>query len=50
MLAFPNLDQRVPPDHPLRIIKDVADDASDRISDDFDRMYSTIGPASVQPE
>ena len=40
MLAFVNLDERVPPDHPLRVIKRVADDALDRMSADFDRMYS----------
>ena len=50
MLAFVNLDQRVLPDHLLRIIKRVADDALGRMSDDFDRMYSRIGRASVPPE
>ena len=50
MLAFVNLDERVPPDHPLRIIKRVADDVLDRMSGDFDRMYSRIGRASVPPE
>ena len=50
MLAFVNLDERVPPDHPLRIIKRVADDVLDRMSDDFEQMYSKIGRASVPPE
>ena len=50
MLAFVNLDERVPPDHPLRIIKRVADDVLDRMSSDFDQMYSKIGQASVPPE
>ena len=50
MLAFVNLDERVPPDHPLRIIKRVADDALGRMSDDFYNMYSSIGRASVPPE
>ena len=50
MLAFVNLDERVPPDHPLRIIKRVADDVLGRMSDDFDGMYSKIGRASVPPE
>ena len=50
MLAFVNLDERVPPDHPLRIIKRVADDVFDRMSGDFDRMYSRTGRASVPPE
>ena len=42
MLAFVNLDERVPPDHPLRIVKRVADDVLDPILDDFDRMYSNV--------
>ena len=50
MLAFVNLDERVPPDHPLRIIKRVADDVLDRMTADFDTMYSRIGRASVPPE
>ena len=50
MLAFVYLDERVPPDHPLRIIKRVADDVLERMSGDFDRMYSKIGRASVPPE
>ena len=49
MLAFVNLDERVPQDHPLRIIKGVADDVLDRMSGDFDKMYSKIGRSSVQP-
>ena len=50
MLAFVNLEERVSPDHPLRVIRRVADDVLDRMSDDFDRMYSKIGRASVPPE
>ena len=50
MLAIVNLDERVLPDHPQRIIKRVADDALDRMSDDFDTMYSSISRASVPPE
>ena len=50
MLAFVNLDERGPPDHPLRTIKQVAEDVLSRMSDDFDRMYSNVGRASVPPE
>ena len=50
MLAFVNLDERVPPDHPFRVVKRVADDVLDCTSDDFDRMYSKVGRASVPPE
>ena len=43
MLAFVNLEERVPPDHPLRIIKRIADAILDHMSGDFDRMYSIRG-------
>ena len=50
MLAFVSLEERVPPDHPLRIIKRIADAVLDHMSGDFDRMYSKIGRASIPPE
>ena len=39
-----------PLNHPLRIIKCVADDVLDHTTGDYDRMYSKIGRASVPPE
>ena len=50
MLAYVNLEERVPKDHPLRTIKTVADEALARLSPEFDRMYSRVGRASVPPE
>ena len=50
MLALVDLEERVPNDHPLRIIKTVADETLDRLSPEFDRMYSKVGRASVPPE
>ena len=50
MLALVDLEERVPNDHPLRIIKTVADETLDRLSPEFDRMYSNVGRASVPPE
>ena len=50
MLAYVNLEERVPKDHPLRTIKAVADEALKRLSPEFDRMYSRVGRASVPPE
>ena len=50
MLAFVDLEERVPNDHPLRIIKTVADEALERLSGEFDGMYSKEGGASVPPE
>ena len=38
MLAFIDLGSRVPPDHPLRAIKALADQALTRLSFEFDLM------------
>ena len=50
MLALVDIEERVPKDHPLRTIKAVADEALERLSREFDRMYSEVGRASVPPE
>ena len=50
MLAYVNLEERVPKDHPLRTMKAVADEALGRLSPEFDRMHSNVGRASVPPE
>ena len=38
MLAFVDLEERVPKDHPLRTVKAVADGALERLSAEFDRV------------
>ena len=50
MLAFIDLETRVPPDHPLRLIKAMADKALAALSPDLDRMYADIGRPSIPPE
>ena len=50
MLAFVDVEERVPKYHPLKTIKGVADEALERLSGEFDRMYSAVGRASVPPE
>ena len=50
MLAFVDLDARVPPDHPLRIIKALADQALAALSPEFNRMYAEVGRPSIPPE
>jgi transposase/IS5 family transposase len=50
MLAFIDPETRVPPDHPLRTIKSVADRALAELSREFDRMYSAVGRPSIAPE
>ncbi|MDP2661520.1 MAG: IS5 family transposase [Dehalococcoidia bacterium] len=50
MLAFVDLDARVLPEHPLRTIKTLADQALEALSPDFDRMYAEVGRPSIPPE
>jgi len=50
MLAFVDLETRVPAGHPLRVIKGLADQALSVLSGDFDRMYADVGRSSIPPE
>ena len=50
MLAFIDLEERVPVDHPLRTIKHLADAALAELSPLFDQMYAEIGRPSLPPE
>jgi transposase len=50
MLAFVDLEGRVPPDHPLRVIKGWADEGLAGLSPEFDRMYAEDGRPSIPPE
>jgi transposase len=50
MLAFVDLEERVPPHHPLRTIKRFADRALATLSPTFDAMYGTSGRPSIPPE
>src|SRR2546421_3608154 len=50
MLSLLSPEQRVPRDHPLRRIKQLADAALQELSPVFDAMYSTRGRPSVPPE
>ena len=47
MLAFVDVEERVPADHPLRTIKVLADEALTRLSPEFDRMYADVGRPSI---
>jgi transposase len=50
MLAFVDLEERVPPQHPLRTIKRFADRTLTRLSPTFDAMYGAGGRPSIPPE
>src|SRR5688572_16625585 len=50
MLAFVDLEERVPRNHPLRVIKQYADRALSELSPVFDEMYAAGGRPSIPPE
>lgn len=50
MLAFVDLEERVPAQHPLRAIKQLADAALAELSPLFDQMYAQAGRPSIPPE
>ena len=50
MLAFVDLEERVPRDHPLRTVKRFADTALRELCPVFDAMYAQSGRPSVPPE
>ena len=50
MLAFVDLEERVPPHHPLRAMKRFADRALAELSPTFDDMYGSSGRPSIPPE
>jgi len=50
MLAFVDLEERVPRTHPLRVVKQLADRALAELSPVFDAMYAAGGRPSIPPE
>lgn len=50
MLSLKTPEQRVPKDHPIRRIKEIADRELERLSPVFDQMYSADGRYSIPPE
>lgn len=50
MLSLISTEQRVPKDHPLRRIKQIADKALKELSPTFDAMYAGAGRRSIPPE
>jgi len=50
MLSLRTPEERIPADHPLRRIKDMADAALAALSPTFEKMYSGMGRPSIPPE
>ena len=50
MFSYMSLEQRVPPEHPLRAIRKVVDELLRAMSKEFEALYATSGRPSVPPE
>src|SRR5262245_20461942 len=50
MFSYVSLEERVPPDHPLRAIRRITDRALDRLSPRLGRLYINFGRPSIPPE
>src|SRR5713226_21240 len=50
MFSYVSPEQRVPPDHPLRVIRRLADEALRDMSREFDQLYAAVGRPSIPPE
>jgi hypothetical protein len=48
--SYIDLDKRVRADHPLRVIREIANAALAALSGTFEPLYSRIGPGSIPPE
>ena len=50
MFSYVSLEDRVPPDHPLRAIRRITDRALERLSPQFGSLYVKFGRPSIPPE
>src|SRR5258708_13992140 len=50
LFSYVDLEQRVRPDHPLRVIREIANASLQALSADFDALYSPFGRESIPPE
>src|SRR5207244_4089069 len=50
MWSYLPLEQRVPPDHPLRPIRGMVDGVLAELSPEFGQLYSRVGRPSIPPE
>lgn len=50
LFSYVDLEKRVRPDHPLRVIRGIANAALASLSADFDALYAAGGRGSIPPE
>jgi transposase len=48
--SYVDLERRVRPDHPLRVIREIVNAALDALSQEFDALYPPYGRESIPPE
>jgi hypothetical protein len=50
LYSYVSPEQRVPSDHPLRAIRQMTNTVLERLSRQFDQLYSGVGRPSIPPE
>ena len=50
MFSYISLEERIPADHPLRVIREMTDRALSRLDRRFEKLYSQLGRPSIAPE
>jgi transposase len=50
LFSYVDLEERVSPGHPLRVIRCIANDALGSMSGAFDALYASVGRPSIPPE
>lgn len=50
LFSYRSIEDRIPEAHPIRTLKDLVDQALERLSNDFDKLYSKTGRPSIPPE
>jgi transposase len=50
LFSYIELEKRVRAEHPLRVIREIANAALKSLSGEFDKLYSPIGRGSIPPE
>jgi len=50
LFSYVDLEERVPKDHSLRVIRGIANDVLGSLSSEFEALYSPMGRPSIPPE
>ena len=50
LFSYVDLEERVPDDHPLRLIREIVNDVLGSLSSEFETLYSHMDRPSIPPE